>query len=327
MIYICIPTYNEERTVGVLLWKIRQVMADFPRDYQILVTDDASTDATPEILQPYTRILPLTVHRNERRIGYAASLELMLREAARRSNYPKRDIAVTLQADFTEEPDEIPTLVKRIEGGADVVTGAIRLARDDAPRTVRWARTAFGLLLRRAHWPAEVTDPLSGFRAYRIIILRKVFQARDGRPLLEWDGWFANAGLLRAVLPYARRVDEAPVPVRYHRRRRATRFRPLETGREFVRFLRANGAGHATADEAGGGPATGAGGEERDERPRRPRRRQPAAAAATSEAGAERPRTRRGGRRGGRRRTRGRPRGNGSAERAEQGSAGSTGEG
>jgi len=26
VIYICIPSYNEARTVGVLLWKIRQVM-------------------------------------------------------------------------------------------------------------------------------------------------------------------------------------------------------------------------------------------------------------------------------------------------------------
>lgn len=124
MIYICIPAYNEERTIGVLLWKIRQVMTDFPRDYQILVVDDASTDATPEVLEPYTRILPLTVHRNAERQGYAASLERLIREAVQRSEYPKRDAIITLQGDFTEEPDEIPALIKRIEGGADVVNGA-----------------------------------------------------------------------------------------------------------------------------------------------------------------------------------------------------------
>jgi cellulose synthase/poly-beta-1,6-N-acetylglucosamine synthase-like glycosyltransferase len=47
VIYFCIPAHNEEQTVGVVLWKIRQVMLDFPRDYQILVADDASTDSTP----------------------------------------------------------------------------------------------------------------------------------------------------------------------------------------------------------------------------------------------------------------------------------------
>ena len=30
MIYICIPVLNEAPTVGVLLWRIRQVMTDAP---------------------------------------------------------------------------------------------------------------------------------------------------------------------------------------------------------------------------------------------------------------------------------------------------------
>ena len=80
MIYICIPAHNEEQTVGVVLWKIRQVMAEFPRDYQILVADDASTDKTSEVLNPYARVLPLTVVRSEQRRGYSASVEMLLRE-------------------------------------------------------------------------------------------------------------------------------------------------------------------------------------------------------------------------------------------------------
>ena len=61
MIYVCIPSHDEAATVGLLLWKIRQVFAGFPREYQMLVLDDASTDATAEILEPYSRVLPLTV--------------------------------------------------------------------------------------------------------------------------------------------------------------------------------------------------------------------------------------------------------------------------
>ena len=40
MIYVCIPSYNEAPTVGLLLWKVRQVFAGFPREYQLLVLDD-----------------------------------------------------------------------------------------------------------------------------------------------------------------------------------------------------------------------------------------------------------------------------------------------
>jgi glycosyltransferase involved in cell wall biosynthesis len=61
MIYVCIPSYNEAATVGLLLWKIRQVFSAFEREYQLLVADDGSTDATAEVLDPYSRVLPLTV--------------------------------------------------------------------------------------------------------------------------------------------------------------------------------------------------------------------------------------------------------------------------
>ena len=55
MIYVCIPSYNEAPTVGLLLWKVRQVFAGFPREYQLLVLDDGSDDATAEVLERYTR--------------------------------------------------------------------------------------------------------------------------------------------------------------------------------------------------------------------------------------------------------------------------------
>ena len=64
MIYVCIPSYDEAPTVGLLLWKIRQVFAAFPREYHLLVLDDGSTDATTEVLEPYARVLPLTLVRH-----------------------------------------------------------------------------------------------------------------------------------------------------------------------------------------------------------------------------------------------------------------------
>ena len=41
MLYICIPAYNEESTIGVLLWRIRKVLQDFDREYELLVYNDA----------------------------------------------------------------------------------------------------------------------------------------------------------------------------------------------------------------------------------------------------------------------------------------------
>lgn len=226
MIYICIPTHNEQQTVGVVLWKIRQVFADFPRDYQLLVADDGSTDKTPEVLEPYTRVLPLTVIRSETRQGSAASLEMLLREAVRRSEYPKRDVIVTLQADFSEEPDDLVPLVKRLEAGADVAVGN-KVSTSKETRARKFARSLAKFFMRRQKWPEGVMTPFEGFRAYRLHAVKRAIEERGPARLIRHDGWAGHAELLRAVQPHARRVDVVDVDDRPDRLQRARREKPF----------------------------------------------------------------------------------------------------
>ncbi|HEX6040757.1 glycosyltransferase family 2 protein [Longimicrobium sp.] len=238
MIYICIPALNEAPTVGVLLWRIRQVMTEFRRDFHLIVLDDGSTDATAEVLAPYEKVLPLTLLRNDRTAGYAAALERLLRETVARSTHPKRDIAVVLQADFTEPPEEIPALVRKLEGGADVVGSAVAGVDAELPRGLRWSRRGLPWLLGRKRLPKEGGDPMSGFRAYRVHVIKRALQDREGAPLLTRQGWAANAELLMAVAPHTRRADRADVELRYNRRDRDTRFTPWPTLRETWELVR-----------------------------------------------------------------------------------------
>jgi glycosyltransferase involved in cell wall biosynthesis len=269
VIYICIPVYNEERTVGVVLWKIRQVMAEFGRDYEVLIVDDGSTDGTEDVMAPYARIMPVHVRRHERRLGYARSMEFLLREAVGRSAYPKRDVVVTLQADFTDEPDDVAHLVKRVEGGVDVVTGRLRVVGSETPRMVRWSKRVWYHLLRRLWGSDQEGDMLSGMRAYRVITLRKAMDATGAEPFLTTDGWAANAELLQKTLAHARRSEAVDVQVRYGRLQRPSRFRAAWTARQLLGLLRSRGlrgAAPAPAEAAGetglgeDGDRTGSGG-------------------------------------------------------------------
>ena len=244
MIYVCIPAHNEERTIGVLLWKIRKVMREFGRDYEVLVLDDASTDETAKVLDRYRRVLPLRVLKEEHRAGYPSAVQRLLREALDRTSYPKRDAAVLLQADFSESPNYIVPLLKALEGGADIVAGVVEQNGLPAPRAVRVARRMAPWVLGRAYGGAPVSDPLSGFRAYRLIVLKKALAEFRGRPFLETDGWASNVELLGLVAPYARRIAEAPLTLRYDVAARPSRLSAVRTLRGLLRVRRERWESH-----------------------------------------------------------------------------------
>lgn len=228
MIYVCIPAHDEQRTIGVLLWKVRKVMGQFERDFEILVLDDASSDDTPGVLARYAGRLPLHVIRTEERLGYGPAMERLLREAVDRSPYPKRDVAVTLQGDFSENPEDLVPMVKTIEGGADLVAGSLSVDRDLLPHPLRFARWAAPRLLGRTFRGAPVEDPLSGFRAHRLVVVKKALRELDqGRTLVASRGWGANLELLSKLAPHARRIEDSPYEPSRIPRDRPTRFRAV----------------------------------------------------------------------------------------------------
>ncbi|MBA3521328.1 MAG: glycosyltransferase family 2 protein [Gemmatimonadales bacterium] len=233
MIYVCIPSYNEGPTVGLLLWKIRQVFAGFPREYQLLVLDDGSTDATAEVLAPYARVLPLTVLRHEQRRGYAASVEALLSKAVELTDRPKRDAAILIHADFKHNPQVIPDLVRRIESGADIVVAQGKL-QGEPSQAYRLLRRLAPQLLRGVVAVPGVKDLVSGLAIIRLVALRNAMRVQEGS-LLVTDGWAANAELYWRAGRYARRVEAIPSIERHDLRQRPTRVRPLETAMELWR--------------------------------------------------------------------------------------------
>jgi glycosyltransferase involved in cell wall biosynthesis len=227
MIYICIPSYNEAPTVGLLLWKVRQVFAGFPREYHLLVLDDGSNDLTTEVLERYTRVLPLTVTRHRERTGYAASVEELLRQAVERTDRPKRDSAVLMHADFAHSPHCIPDLVRRIESGADIVIAQAKL-QGEASQGRRLVRRLAPVLLRGVVTVPGVSDVVSGFAIFRLVTLRNAFR-NGAAPLLTTEGWAANAELYDRAARHARRVETIAAVERRDLRQRPSRVGSWDT--------------------------------------------------------------------------------------------------
>jgi len=254
MIYVCVPVHNEASTVGLVLWKVRQVFTAFQREYQIIACDDGSTDGTRDVLASYARVLPLTVVAHRERQGYARSLEELLRLALQRTDRPKRDCAITLHADFTHAPETMEEMVKRLESGADLVVAELDRMLGARSWPERWARRWAPLLLRVG---GGVKDSISGFTALRLIVLRQATRGAPAAPLLTTDGWCANAELLARLAAHARRVEVVPTAARYDLKQRPSRAKPWH---QLLAAWRARGlirAARSGIDTGGGGGGNG----------------------------------------------------------------------
>jgi glycosyltransferase involved in cell wall biosynthesis len=244
--YICIPAYNEGPTVGLLLWRIRKVLQEFSREYEVLVFDDGSTDATAETLKPYAETLPLSVLGGEQRIGYGGALDALLRAASARTRYPRRDAVIVMQGDFTDQPEHLPELMKRFEGGADIVV-VERPPQPAAPQPVR-------MLQRLAPWAVRpfvkvtgVQDPFGTFRLFRISLIRDLIKESGDAPLIRASGWAANLDLLLRTAKLARRTEAVTLEPRYDVRPRESRIHPWADAMNLFRFGRAARTGRAGA--------------------------------------------------------------------------------
>ncbi len=225
MIYVCVPVHNEARTVGLVLWKVRQVFTAFEREYQIIACDDASTDGSADVLTSYARVLPLTVIQHRSRQGYAKSLEELLRLALQRTDRPKRDCAITLHADFVHAPETMEEMVKRLESGADLVVAEQYRVQGNRTWPERWARRWAPRLLRVG---GGVKDSISGFLALRLVVLRQATRGGERPPLLTTEGWAANAELLARLGAHARRIEVVSSAARYDLKQRPSRSNPWQ---------------------------------------------------------------------------------------------------
>lgn len=114
---IVIPCYNEEESLVELFERIEAVVAREGYDCDYVFVDDGSTDRTLAVLrelrQRTARVGIVSFRRN---YGKSAALSVGFKHVT-------GDIVVTMDADLQDDPEEIPNLVAKINGGADLVSG------------------------------------------------------------------------------------------------------------------------------------------------------------------------------------------------------------
>ena len=194
MISIVVPCFNEEQSVARFREELLPAAAALG-EHELVFVDDGSTDGTRAALGalPGARV---EVHERNRGLGAAIRTGI----AATRGDW-----VVTLDADLTFHPSQIPALVaKQRESDCDAVLGSPFLRKGDLA-DVPWRRRLPSILMN-AFYRGAFSHRLSAytpiFRLYRGFVLRGLD--------LRADGYEINAEILARFLLAKKKVEEVP---------------------------------------------------------------------------------------------------------------------
>ncbi len=162
-----IPAYNAERTIGILIERVKK----FIPLKDIIVVDDGSNDMTSKIA--FDR--GVNVLKHDENYGKGKALKTGF-EFARSNNY---DAVLTLDADLQHDPDEIPKFIDKLNEGFDIVIGNRMRNLKSMPieRIFSNKITSFLISLRTGR---KIPDSQCGFRLIKRAVIEKISAKSDG---------------------------------------------------------------------------------------------------------------------------------------------------
>jgi glycosyltransferase involved in cell wall biosynthesis len=166
---IIMPVYNEARTLRRILRVVLE--APIPIPFELVVVDDASTDATPMILSLLAEHEPrMKVIRHDRNRGKGAAIRTAIEHLT-------GDVAIVQDADLEYDPREIPRVIAPIlEGRADAVFGSRFAASAQRRVLLFWHSVANRLLTIATNVLNDVnlTDMETCYKAVRTDVLKQI---------------------------------------------------------------------------------------------------------------------------------------------------------
>ena len=116
-ISVLIPIFNEEENISLLYDKLTTALKKTGRPYEVIFIDDGSSDGSLEILLDIIKRDPnvktISLSRN---FGQTAALSAGI-------DLSKGEILIPMDGDLQNDPEDILSLLQKMEEGYDVVSG------------------------------------------------------------------------------------------------------------------------------------------------------------------------------------------------------------
>jgi len=194
---VIVPVYNEAEEIATIVPAVRDALTTRGGDWEILVVDNASRDATVARLEPFLADPRIRLLRNEGNRGKGYSVRRGMLEAT-------GDLRLMCDADCTPSLASLPAMEALI-GPAAVVAGARNAADSQVqryqPLSRRAASLGFIFLCRRV-MGEPLRDVFCGFKLFTGPAAQDVFSRA------RIDGWAFDA----EALALARALGHPVVP-------------------------------------------------------------------------------------------------------------------
>ncbi|MEO5696124.1 MAG: glycosyltransferase family 2 protein, partial [Burkholderiaceae bacterium] len=186
-----VPAYNEAANLGALLSGLTAQLAQLSEQWEVIVVDDGSRDATAEALAPWLARPGVRHVRLSRNFGKEAALTAGIDRAA-------GQVVLLLDADLQHPVSMLPEMLKAWHDGADMVCAA-RASRADESWAKRIGTAIFYQLVNR-HSSAPIPADAGDFR----LMDRRVVDALKSLPERNrfMKGLYAWVGFHNVIIPY-----------------------------------------------------------------------------------------------------------------------------
>ena len=199
LLSVVIPVFNESKNIERLINRLLPVFDGLTDkyDFELVFTDNHSTDDTYEALEAWSNKLPnVRVLRFSKNIGYQRSILAGYLSA-------RGDAAIQIDADLQDPPETICEFISQWESGYQVVYG-VRTSRTDSVGS-RLTRGMFYRVLNsfsRDNLPLDAGE----FRLIDRQVIDELRYVNDVRPYLR--GAIASMGFKQIGIPYERGARE-----------------------------------------------------------------------------------------------------------------------
>lgn len=207
IISIIIPAYNEEKVIANSISSVEKELISLKRPFELLVVDDGSKDATPQILK---RLIKSNKHPCLRVISYKDGPSRR-ENLAKSFKFLKGKCIILLDMDLSMDTKHLKDMIFWLENGYDMVIpnryhNDSRIKRN--PKRYIISKLYNGLI--RLLFRTGFKDNICGFKAFRHdVILRLVKEAgidKTNKRSVFWD-----TELIIRALQDGIKIKEIPV--------------------------------------------------------------------------------------------------------------------